>query len=297
MSTVTAQSGANTLDADFRHILVPLDGSDFALTALPIARALAERFGAQLRTISVADSKDGAARVFDLVSSALGGDVDEGHTVAVARGKPADVIARHAADLGSCLTCLSTHGRGRLYGAAFGSVARSVIQRTGNAVVALGPSADRPGWYPAPRFWPVPLSIRRIVACVDGSDASEALLPTVTGWARALGMSLTILTVVDDAPTPARSSQRADRYGPSRDAERYVSELVQKWQESAPDVSGLVLKDPIGPASAIRSHLAEQPAGLVAVRTHARSGVQRLLGGAAAASIVRASVAPCLVVP
>jgi len=31
--------------------------------------------------------------------------------------------------------------------------------------------------------------------------------------------------------------------------------------------------------------------------THARSGVQRVLLGAAAASIVHASVAPCLVAP
>jgi nucleotide-binding universal stress UspA family protein len=297
MSTLTGQSSAATLEVEFKHVLVPLDGSDFSLTALPTARALAERFGAELRTISVAKSNDDAARVCDLVSSTLGGDVADGHTVVVAGGKPGDEIARRASDLGSCLVCLSTHARGRLYGAAIDSVARSVMRRLGNAIVALGPSADRPGWYPTPRLWPVPLSIRRIVACVDGSAASEELLPTVAAWARALGMSLTILTVVDDAPSPTRSSQRASRYGSSRDVEQYVSNLTQKWQEGALDVSGLVLKDPIGPASAIRSYLAQQPAGLVAVKTHARSGVQRLLGGAAAASIVRTSVAPCLVVP
>ena len=297
MSAVTEQLKDDTRDLDFKHILVPLDGSELALAAMPTARALAERFGAELRTISVASSSDRGVRLFDDVSATLDGDLADGHTVVVDRGQPGDAIARRADELGSCLVCLSTHGRGRLGGAVFGSVARSVMLRSGSAIVALGPSADRPGWSPTPLLWPAPLSVRRIVACVDGSDASEGSLPVVTAWARALGMSLTVLTVVDDAPTPTRSTRRADRYSPTGDAERYVAELVQKWQDSAPDVDGVVLKDPIGPASAIRSYLRHQPAGLVALTTHARSGLQRLRHGATAASIVRASVAPCLILP
>lgn len=58
-----------------------------------------------------------------------------------------------------------------------------------------------------------------------------------------------------------------------------------------------VSRDPIGPASGLRVHLDQRPAGLVALTTHARSGVQRALLGAAAASIIHASVAPCLVAP
>jgi nucleotide-binding universal stress UspA family protein len=297
MNTMTEQLKAGTRDLGFEHILVPLDGSHLAFAALPTARALAERFGAALRTISVASTSDRAVRLFDDVSASLDGDLLDRHTVVVGRGQPGDEIARHADELGSCLVCLSTHARGRLSGAVFGSVARSVMLRSDSAIIALGPLADRPGWSPTPLFWPAPLSVSRIVACVDGSDASEALLPTATAWSRALGMSLTILSVVDDGPAPRRSGRRANGYGPTGDADTYITELVQKWQASAPGVNGLVLKDPIGPASAIRSYLAQQPAGLVAVRTHARSGLQRLRGGATAASIVRASVAPCLVVP
>jgi nucleotide-binding universal stress UspA family protein len=110
-------------------------------------------------------------------------------------------------------------------------------------------------------------------------------------------MSLTVLTVIDDSPIPAQSTRRANRYPPNGGAERYVAEVVQKWQDSAPGIAGVVLKDPIGPASAIRSYLRDQPAGIVAVGTHARSGLQRLRHAATAASIVRASVAPCLIVP
>ena len=137
--------------------------------------------------------------------------------------------------------------------------------------MALGPSADNPGWTPRPRRWPEPLSVPRIVACVDGSDTSEQVLPMAGAWARALGMSLTILTVADDAPKPIT---RERRYGDG-DAERYIEALVEQWSSSITDVDGEVVRDPIGPASGLRVHLDQRPAGLVAVTTQARSGMQR----------------------
>ena len=137
----------------------------------------------------------------------------------------------------------------------------------------------------------------RVVACVDGSDRSEEVLPLAVSWARALDMSLTILTVVEDAPEPLRPERQRSRYGTGVSPESYIDSLVQQWREVLPAVDGEVVRDPLGPASGIRAHLDERPAGLVAVTTHARSGMQRALLGAQAASIVHASVAPCLVAP
>jgi nucleotide-binding universal stress UspA family protein len=193
--------------------------------------------------------------------------------------------------------CLTTHGRGRLRGALVGSVARSLLQRSPEPIIALGPMADNPGWTPRPRSWPEPLSAARIVACVDGSDTSEEVLPLAATWARALHMTLTILTVIEDAPPPIRPELATHRYGSHGNAERYIGELVQRWQALVPEIDGEVLRDPISPAAGIRLHLDERPAGLVAVTTHARSGMQRVLLGAAAASIVEASPAPSLVAP
>jgi nucleotide-binding universal stress UspA family protein len=116
-------------------------------------------------------------------------------------------------------------------------------------------------------------------------------------WARELGMAMTILTVVDDAPAPISGAPRQSRYGSDGDAEHYIETLVGRWSGGGTNVDGEVIRDPIGPASGLRVHLDERPAGLVAVTSHARSGMQRALLGAAAASIVHASVAPCLVAP
>jgi nucleotide-binding universal stress UspA family protein len=266
-----------------------LDGSDLALQAMPTARVLARRFDAQLHTVTVARGAE-IDRARAHASSALGVPLDDERVHVVDGGDPAEVIAKRAGSLGSCLVCLATHGRGRLRGALIGSVARSLLQRSGDPVVALGPLADNPGRSPRPRSWPEPLSVPRIVACVDGSDASEQVLPLAAAWAQALDMSLSILTVVEDDRPTLRHDERAD-------AEGYIEKLVQQWRAVVPHTDGEVLRDPIGPASAIRAHLDERAAGLVALTTHARSGVQRLRLGATAASIVHASVVPCLVAP
>src|SRR5438045_2809558 len=61
----------------FEHVLLPLDGSDFALAALSTARALSARFGAQLEIISVAGDEDDADRLRRHARESLGADVAE----------------------------------------------------------------------------------------------------------------------------------------------------------------------------------------------------------------------------
>ncbi len=58
-----------------------------------------------------------------------------------------------------------------------------------------------------------------------------------------------------------------------------------------------VVYDPISPADGIRTYLDQHPAGLVAVTTHARTGLARAVFGSQAASIVRVSPVPVLTVP
>lgn len=114
-----------------------------------------------------------------------------------------------------------------------------------------------------------------------------------TSWGTATSES----TVTDGAGPSLRPGRHESRYVADGDASNYISELVARCQGAAPEVYSEVIVDPISPASGIRAYLDRQPAGLIAVRTHSRSGVERLLLGATAASIVQASVAPCLVVP
>jgi nucleotide-binding universal stress UspA family protein len=120
-------------------------------------------------------------------------------------------------------------------------------------------------------------------------------MPMAAAWAQALGMTLTIVTVIEDDASALNPDRSNKRYGEHGDAGDYVDHLVEVWRTSDFEVDAEVLSDPIGPASAIRDYLNRRPAGIVALTTHARSGMQRFRMGTVAANIVRASVAPCLV--
>lgn len=278
-----------------RNVLVPLDGSDSALRAVATGHELANRFKAELHTISLARSREELERLSSLVPSSLRAYPGDKHVRVQIGADPAAAIARRASELDPSIVCLTTQGRGRLAGSVTGSVARSVMEQATVPIVALGPVADRSWLSPPPTSWPKPLEVSRIVACVDGTQTSEEVLPMATAWALALGMSLTILTVVGHGPEPTWRDEQRGRYGHHAEPESYIESLVQRWAEVLPATDGVVARDPIGVANGIRIHLDRRPAGLVAMTTHARSGMQRMRFGARAANIVRASVAPCLV--
>jgi nucleotide-binding universal stress UspA family protein len=243
---VTLQASDSALDVEIDHVLVPLDGSEFGLGAMPTARVVSERFGADIHTISVVRAGDHPDRLRALALALL--DVDRGDEADVLRGDdPAEAIAGRAEALGRTVVCMTTHGRGRLGGAVVGSVARAVLQRSTVPVIALGPMADNPGWSPHPQGWPEPLSVPRMVACVDGSDDSEQVLPTAVAWGRTLGMSLTILTVVQDVPPPLRPDPGPTRYGVGVEPEQYIQDLVQKWRDGSSEVDGVAALPPIRP--------------------------------------------------
>lgn len=185
-------------------------------------------------------------------------------------------------------------------GTLIGSVARAVLQLSNSPVIAVGPQADRPGALVGrprrrPASWPEPLSVGGVVACVDGSRESEAVLPVAARWAASLDMGLEILTVAEDA-TPTVGGERPNRFGPTAPGE-YVEELAKRWRHVVANTAGEVVFDPIGVAAGLRRRLAAQLAGLVAVTTHGHTGLDRVRLGATAADIVRTSTAPALVVP
>lgn len=285
----------------FDHVLLPLDGSSFAAAALPTARALADHFDAELVTISVASDEREAARLRRSVPRSLGHDVPSSDLHIVVADDPAAAIDARARELASCVVCMSTRGRGRVAGSMIGSVARAELTQSESPVVAVGPQADRPPSLVGrphrrrPANWPAPLSIKRLVACVDGTADSETALPVASRWALALGMQLSIVTFVDAAANVA-GAESGSLFGPPEPG-AYVENLAARWGTVVPDVVGEVVWDPISVASGLRAHLDAQPAGLVALAAHARSGLERLRLGATAADIVRTSTAPSLVVP
>jgi nucleotide-binding universal stress UspA family protein len=290
---MTTGTDGQPATARYDHVLVPLDGSDFSRAALPVARALAERFGATVQTVSAADDPGEEDALRRSALEAVGGDAARVHVVV--GGDPATVIDRRCDELGACLVCMSTRGRGRIE-ALLGSVASAVVHRTREPIVAVGPRVGAgPG---APVGAPAPLSAGPLTACVDGSAASESLLPVAAGWAVQLGLPLTVLTVAEPVPEPMRPGASWRRtIGPDGVPEDYVGRLAEQWATIGQPVQGKVVYDPVSAADGVVTAVDAEPTALLAVTTHARAGIRRAALGSVATAIVHRSTVPVLVVP
>jgi nucleotide-binding universal stress UspA family protein len=283
-------------DPVYRTILVPLDGSHFADGAISTARALAARFGATVHTVTVAVSDFELHRIRGEAARALGTDPDDLRIHVEVDSDVAGAVHRRAAELDSCLVCLSTHGRGRVAGTLIGSTARDIIERGRHPVVVAGPLVVHPDPEDATAI--PPLGADHVVACVDGTATSERGLPVAAAWGHALGMKLTIVTVAEPCPPPVRIGAPWRRHhGPNDDADAYLRHLGEQWALEAPGLDTSVVYDPISAAAGMEDYLAAHPAGLITVTSHLRDRFPHLVLGSGAADIVHASTAPALVVP
>ena len=267
-------------EIEYRHILVPLDGSDFAMAAMPTARALADAFQAEVETITVAGNDNEADRLRSQVAPRLTRSSGRSCPIHSRRGSGGRDRTRRAG--AEALPGVSLDPRPRpgrrsdrgLRRAVFAATIYRASRRrraagrpTSHAFVGKG-AARRPT-----STWTAPTSIPRIVACVDGSPESELVLPVAAAWARALTLSMTIVTVAENVLPPLDAgSPTTRRFGPSIDGDAYITRLVESWNSAAPDVTGRVVSDAISPAAGLRNFLGEEAAGLLAVTTHARGG-------------------------
>ncbi len=145
-------------------LLVPLDGSPLAETALPHAATLARAFGSTillLRTVepsmlayhyslrdlaqeSLRNEQDEAKAYLDAVAEHLRGDGLLVQTL-VLIGWPSDVISYRGATLGPRLVIMATHGRSGVARLLLGSVALEVIRRCPLPVLLVRPQVHTPG--------------------------------------------------------------------------------------------------------------------------------------------------------
>lgn len=269
----------------FRRVLVPMDGSPLAGSALTPARALAHAFGADLELLAVGSDAAQADELGRNLES-LGTGTGTG-TVATVRIDldVAGAILDAVAEQDGTLLCLASHGRGGLPRAILGSVARAVVAGAGAPVVVIGPHCD-----PQRKLDGGP-----VLACVDGSPASETIIPLAAPWAAALRVPLGIVTVAEPLPRPLDQRAYHRLFGPNTDAGGYVGRLAARWRDRGADALPLALYDPLGPADGLSMYLRAQSAGLLAVTTRPRAGAANLLGSRAAA-IIRMSPVPVLVV-
>ncbi len=134
---------------------------------------------------------------------------------------------------------------------------------------------------------------KKILVPLDGSPLAEAILPQVVELAQALGAELLLLRVaiahVFPGVDPTEEEVRV-----VHDAEEHVEALGSELAKKGVHVWTAVRYGK--PAAEILNHIADNKVDLVAMSTHGRSGLSRLVMGSVAEEVVRHAKVPVLLV-
>jgi nucleotide-binding universal stress UspA family protein len=266
----------------YKTIVVPLDGSARALSAIPPARRLARLHHARLRLVTVAAPGLPATEPDAIL--AAGRETAGEDSVDVCVLKAADAaaaLARLDRDEPESLLCLSTSARRPLGRALFGSVAREIVSHAEDAIVLVGPACDAMASH----------DIERMFVCLDGSEAGEIILPWATRWSETTGLSLVLVRVVYPLVDPQARVPPTDA---DLDALGYVRSVALRLERAGNRVIDVTVQHP-SPSDAIVGLATSGAGALVAVSTANRGPAGETLEGSTAASIVRQSPVPVIV--
>jgi nucleotide-binding universal stress UspA family protein len=283
-----------------KRLLIPLDGSPLAETILPVAEEWAKEEDAEVVLL----------RAF-LARPSLGADDNELEVGAVGEGEtylkglaerlerrgvkrahwgvwheePAAAIVLAGAEYGVDMIAMATHGRSGLSRLVLGSVAEAVIRAVRVPVLLMrGQSAWKP--------W----ASGKVLVPLDGSESAEAILPVVERLAGPRDLTIVLFKAVEPLASAALSEApiRPDQLMALRrgDAERYLAKVAEAlWGKGLRAECAVKFGKP---AETIATFAGREQADFIAMATHGRSGLGRLLLGSVAAGVLRGASVPVL---
>ncbi len=265
----------------YSRVVVPVDCSELAWSAVAPARQLAEKWGAELELISIVHygwEIEHATADIERYLAACGWQ--EGTIVTVLETRVrhvAEVLANHVELNPGSFVMMTSHGRGRS-AALFGSVAERVLQLSPDPIMMFGPSidGDHAGFE------------GRMFVCVDGTETSEAALEVAAPWAIEFDMEPWVVAVGEEMPVTTSGEMIIETAYPHRMADRMIAATGR-----AVEYESLHGQDP---AEALVDYARRYEGGLIVASTHGRTGFDRLSEGSVTMKIVRDAPCPVLVV-
>jgi nucleotide-binding universal stress UspA family protein len=288
----------------YRSLLVPLDRSSRAEHALPLALGIARRANARLDLAEVHalyaleparagralfdreldDEQKRQERLYlDATAKWLGAASPVPVTTSVLAGSAAlpltvaDSILTRARACRADLIVAATHGRGPLTRIVFGSVADELLRRAPMPVLLVRPGPTAASLLPEP-------VLDNILVPLDGSALAEQVLGPALDLARLMEARCSLLRVVE----PRGGSSERARAG------AYLDDVAARASAQGLPVRTRVVAARHA-AEVILEEAAVESSDLIALVTHARGGLSRLLWGSVADKLVRCAASPVLV--
>jgi nucleotide-binding universal stress UspA family protein len=279
-----------------KRIVVPLDGSSLSEAIVPVVEALARDYGAgivlvraiapQRATGAEFGPQQEAETYLSTVAASLERRGGRGVDWRVWYDEPGRAIVSAATSVEADLVAMATHGRGGLGRLLLGSVAAAVVHASPMPVLLV---RGEPRWEPG--------GIGQIVVPLDGSQVSEAVLPSVEALAGPFDLGIHLVHAVEPFPASARAEislafEEASVESRRRDAEDHLAKLAAALGAKGLRVTPVVRVG--APLDIITGYAEAAGAGLIAMATHGRTGVGRLLIGSVAERVLRTVRTPVL---
>ena len=303
-----------------RSILVPLDGSTFGEHALPLAMSMARRLDATLNLIhvhSLLDATYAELQVFDntLDQELRGKEREYLHaiqkqvqdrlsipvTIRNVDGEIASVIREQADSLRANWVVMTTHARGPIGRFWLGSVTDELVRSLSISLVAVHPQDHPPDLAKEQ-------AIQHMLIPLDGTPLAEQILEPALTLGKAMNADYTLLRVVTPVypvTLPAEPAifgsvatdimDRVEKMHTElrKEATEYLDKIAQRLRSENLKVHTRVVVEE-QPGVAILDS-AKAPVDMIAIETHGRGGLSRLLLGSVADKVIRGSKLPILV--
>jgi nucleotide-binding universal stress UspA family protein len=300
----------------YRKIVVPLDGSPLGERALPLAVELARRTGATLHLVHVhlpvmlpavidrpiPDSEldsDLYKQMVEMLSilvtrlQAVANVPIETKLIYAERNTSiAANLESYAKEIEADLLVMTTHGRsgfGRMW---LGSVADELIRTLSLPILLVRPDEQLPAF---DERW----RLDRTLVSVNGTSTSESILPHAKAFAKIFESETVLLRIVEpvilsryaaDATLVQVDQDLLDQT--QAEARAYLDRIAQEFGEQK-----VIVRDVVDAqvALALLDAAEKHEVGMIAMATHGRQGLNRLLVGSVADKVLRSANVPLLV--
>jgi nucleotide-binding universal stress UspA family protein len=295
----------------FRSLLVPLDGSPFSEHALPFALGIATRAGAAVQLVHVHIPVVYATGI-NVLDSGADERVKEQEWVYLDRmvsrwqasapgvqlsstlleGFAPDVLREQMSGKAD-LVVMATHGSGPMSRFWLGSVADALVRTATVPLLLLRPNEQPPPVALAPPF-------RHVMIPLDGSELAEQALEPALQLGRLMEANYLLLRVVKLVVMLDPNLGWPAMTGTNETLTRQAIDEAQAYLDRiAVRLGGHGLK--VRTRTVLHTHPAEailqeaQGADVIALATHGRGGLRRLLLGSVADKVLRGGTTPMLV--
>jgi nucleotide-binding universal stress UspA family protein len=285
----------------FRSIIVPVDGSKLAEGAIAYALALAERVRSKVRFVLVYPEQypplliEPANVYLKELTQQYRERLGDSLSSIILNGPVAPSLVKHVREIGADLVVMTTHGRGGLRRAWLGSVTDELIRTIEIPLMVVRPQENEVLH---------PFHVRQILVPLDGSLLAEVAVEPALAVAKLWNAEISLLQVVHPAVVPTdvalpQAGGYDDELTANRrdSAQEYLQHVISCVRTPGARVSGTAVVGIPAVARTVLDLAKPEHIDLIAMATHGRGGLGRLVLGSTTDKVVRAAEVPVLVVP